>query len=48
MLIQSPVWTVAAEEEARSKLSAAEEQKKATAEIQKRREEIKRHSISGQ
>ena len=48
VLIQLSVWAVAAEDEARTRLSAAEEQKTAAAEIQKRREEIKRHSISGQ
>ena len=42
-----PVWDVAAEDEVRRRASAAEEQRKAAAEIQKRREDIKRHSISG-
>ncbi|KAL8717692.1 MAG: hypothetical protein Q9181_008291, partial [Wetmoreana brouardii] len=42
------VWEVAAEDEARNRAEATEQQQKAAAEMQKRREEIKRHSISGQ
>ena len=43
-----PIWTAAAEDEARTKLSAAEEQRRVTAEIQKRRDEIKKQSIGRQ
>ncbi|KAL8749072.1 MAG: hypothetical protein Q9184_006946, partial [Pyrenodesmia sp. 2 TL-2023] len=42
-----PIWEVAAEDEARTKASAAEEQQRLAAEMQKRRDEIKRLSISG-
>lgn len=42
------VWEVAAEDEARTRANAAEQQQKAAADIQKRREEIKRQSVSGQ
>ena len=40
-----PIWEAAAEDEARTKLNAAEKQSKIAADIQKRRDEIKRHSI---
>lgn len=40
------VWEAAAEAEAKMKASAAEEVEKKAAEIQRRRDEIKRHSIS--
>ncbi|MCJ1233047.1 assembly factor cbp4 [Varicellaria rhodocarpa] len=43
-----PIWEAAAEDEARSRASAAEEQERAAFEIQRQRDEIKRHSISGQ
>ncbi|KAL9103645.1 MAG: hypothetical protein Q9163_001340 [Psora crenata] len=43
-----PIWEAAAEDEARTKANTAEEQKRVAAEIQKRRDEIKRHSIGGQ
>ncbi|KAI4204931.1 MAG: hypothetical protein LQ350_000783 [Teloschistes chrysophthalmus] len=43
-----PIWAVAAEDEARTRAEAAEEQRKAAAEMQKRRDEIKRHSMGGQ
>ncbi|KAL8972478.1 MAG: hypothetical protein Q9183_000533 [Haloplaca sp. 2 TL-2023] len=42
------VWEVAAEDEAQTRAKAIEQQQKAAADIQKRREEIKRQSISGQ
>ncbi len=42
-----PIWAAAAEDEARMRANSAEEQKLIAAEIQKRRDEIKRHSISG-
>lgn len=42
------VWEAAAQDEARTRANAAEDQKKAAAEIQKRREEIKRQAINGQ
>lgn len=41
------VWEVAAEDEAQAKTNAAEEQQRLAAEMQKRREEIKRLSVSG-
>ncbi|MCJ1230915.1 assembly factor cbp4 [Toensbergia leucococca] len=40
-----PIWTVRAEDDARTKAKAAEEKQRVAAEIQKRREEIKRHSM---
>ncbi|MCJ1256045.1 assembly factor cbp4 [Lignoscripta atroalba] len=40
-----PIWEAAAEDEARTRTNAAEEQRRKAAEIQKRRDEIKRHSI---
>ncbi|KAI4283801.1 MAG: hypothetical protein L6R38_001917 [Xanthoria sp. 2 TBL-2021] len=43
-----PIWEAAAQDEARTRAIAAEDQKKAAAEIQKRREEIKRQAINGQ
>ncbi|KAL8757440.1 MAG: hypothetical protein Q9199_002224 [Rusavskia elegans] len=43
-----PIWEAAAQDEARTRANAAEDQKKAAAEIQKRREEIKRQAINGQ
>ena len=48
MMVCLSVWEAAAEDEARSRASAAEEQERAAFEIQRRRDEIKRHSISGQ
>ncbi|KAL8915948.1 MAG: hypothetical protein Q9208_008774 [Pyrenodesmia sp. 3 TL-2023] len=42
-----PIWEVAAEDEARTKASAAEEQQRLAAELQKRRDEIRKLSISG-
>ncbi|KAI4128242.1 MAG: hypothetical protein LQ338_002819 [Usnochroma carphineum] len=42
-----PIWEVAAEDEAQAKTNAAEEQQRLAAEMQKRREEIKRLSVSG-
>ena len=47
MQLMLSVWEAAAEDEARTRTSAAEEQQRIAAEIQKRRDEIKRHSISG-
>lgn len=41
----SKVWVEAALDEARTQAKAAEEQRKKAAELQKRREEIKRHSM---
>ena len=41
-----PIWAAAAEDEARIKANNVEEQRRIAAEIQKRRDEIKRHSIS--
>ncbi|KAL8683482.1 MAG: hypothetical protein Q9186_000522 [Xanthomendoza sp. 1 TL-2023] len=43
-----PIWEAAAQDEARTKANSAEEQKRLAAEIQKRREEIKRQAINGQ
>jgi len=43
-----PIWEAAAEDEARSRTNPIEERRRMEAEIQKRRDEIKRHSISGQ
>ena len=40
-----PIWEAAAEDEARVKANAAEEQKRIAAEIQKRRDEIKRQRM---
>lgn len=40
-----PIWEAAAEDEARTKANTAEEQGRIAADIQKRREEIKRHSM---
>ncbi|KAL8807975.1 MAG: hypothetical protein Q9200_004474 [Gallowayella weberi] len=42
------IWVAAAEDEARTKAAAAEEKKRLAAEIQKRREEIKKQAIDGQ
>ncbi|KAA6414254.1 MAG: cbp4 domain-containing [Lasallia pustulata] len=42
-----PIWAAAAEDEARTKANSAEEQRRVADEIQKRREEIKRHSLNG-
>lgn len=42
-----PVWDVAADDEARTRANAVQEQRRVAEEMQKRREEIKRHSISG-
>ncbi|KAL8895853.1 MAG: hypothetical protein Q9207_007981, partial [Kuettlingeria erythrocarpa] len=42
-----PIWEVAAEDEARAKANAAKEQQRLAGEMQKRRDEIKRLSISG-
>ena len=44
----SPVWDVAAEDEVRTRANAIEKQRGAAQEMQKRREEIRRHSIDGQ
>ena len=41
-----PIWAAAAEDEARMKANIAEEQQRIAAEIQKRRDEIRRHAIS--
>ncbi|KAL2042732.1 hypothetical protein N7G274_004491 [Stereocaulon virgatum] len=41
-----PIWAAAAEDEARIRANSMEEQRRIAAEIQKRRDEIKRHSIS--
>lgn len=41
-----PIWAAAAEDEARMKADTAEEQQRVAAEIQKRRDEIRRHAIS--
>lgn len=41
-----PIWAAAAEDEARIRANSVEEQRRIAAEIQKRRDEIKRHSIS--
>ncbi|KAI4111833.1 MAG: hypothetical protein LQ339_000292 [Xanthoria mediterranea] len=43
-----PIWEAAAQDEARTRANSAEEQKKAAAEIQKRRDEIRRQAINGQ
>ena len=42
-----PIWAAAAEDEARMRANSAEEQRRIAEEIQKRRAEIKRHSIGG-
>lgn len=42
-----PIWAAAAEDEARIRANGVEEQKRIAEEIQKRRDEIRRHSISG-
>lgn len=42
-----PIWAAAAEDEARMRANSAEERKRIAAEIQKRRDEIRRHSING-
>ncbi|MCJ1336676.1 assembly factor cbp4 [Bachmanniomyces sp. S44760] len=41
-----PIWEAAAEDEAQTKQNILEEQKLAAAEIQRRRDEIKRHSMA--
>ncbi|KAI4244285.1 MAG: hypothetical protein L6R40_003011 [Gallowayella cf. fulva] len=43
-----PIWEAAAQDEARTRANSAEEQKRLAAEIQKRREEIRRQAINGQ
>jgi len=43
-----PIWAAAAEDEARMRANNVEEQRKNAEEIQKRRDEIRRHSIGGQ
>ncbi|KAL8953026.1 MAG: hypothetical protein Q9222_001076 [Ikaeria aurantiellina] len=43
-----PIWEAAAADEARTRANTVQEQQKMAAEIQKRRDEIKRQSISGQ
>lgn len=43
-----PIWAAAAEDEARMRANRSEEQQKIAEEIQKRRDEIRRHSISGE
>jgi len=43
-----PIWAAAAEDEARMRANNVEEQRKIAEEIQKRRDEIRRHSIGGQ
>ncbi|KAI4184741.1 MAG: hypothetical protein L6R41_004536 [Letrouitia leprolyta] len=42
-----PIWEVAAADEARTRANTLEEQRRQEAEIQRRRDEIKRLSISG-
>ncbi|KAI9817464.1 MAG: assembly factor cbp4 [Pycnora praestabilis] len=42
-----PIWEAAAIDEANQKATYAEEQRRIAEDIQKRRDEIKRHSISG-
>lgn len=42
------IWVAAAEDEARMRANAAEEQRRVAAEMQERRHEIKKHSIGGQ
>ncbi|KAL8716127.1 MAG: hypothetical protein Q9220_000032 [cf. Caloplaca sp. 1 TL-2023] len=42
------IWEVAAADEARTRANTAQEQRKVAAEIQKRRDDIKRQSIGGQ
>lgn len=42
-----PIWTVAAEDEARQQQNTLVEQQKIAADIQKRRDEIKRQALSG-
>ncbi|MCJ1293239.1 assembly factor cbp4 [Xylographa carneopallida] len=41
-----PIWEAAAEDEARTRATGIEEQQRITDEIQKRRDEIKRHSLN--
>ena len=41
------VWVVAEEDEARTRANTLQEQQRAAEEIEKRRDEIRRHSISG-
>ena len=41
------VWEAAAEDEARTKANSAEEQRRVAEEVQKQRDEIKRHSLNG-
>lgn len=41
------VWMVAAEDEARTRANSVDEQRRVADEIQKRRDEIKRHSLNG-
>ncbi|KAL8915659.1 MAG: hypothetical protein Q9172_006790 [Xanthocarpia lactea] len=43
-----PIWEAAARDEAKTRANSGEEQKKREAEIQKRREEIKRQALHGQ
>ncbi len=43
-----PIWAAAAEDEARMRANTAEEQRRIAEEIQKRRDEIKRHSVSAE
>ncbi|KAL8859821.1 MAG: hypothetical protein Q9178_003653 [Gyalolechia marmorata] len=43
-----PIWEAAARDEAQTRANSAEEQKKREAEMQKRREEIKRQALHGQ
>lgn len=45
MVKRTPVWEVAALDEARTRANLAEEQRKKAAELQKRREEIKKHAM---
>ena len=45
---EKPIWEAAAEDEARTRANTLEEQRRIAMEIQKRRDEIKRQSISGQ
>ncbi|MCJ1297691.1 assembly factor cbp4 [Hypocenomyce scalaris] len=42
-----PIWEAAAEDEARTKANSAEEQRRVAEEVQKQRDEIKRHSLNG-
>ncbi|KAI9716779.1 MAG: assembly factor cbp4 [Candelaria pacifica] len=43
---KKPIWVVAAEDEERTRSNSAEKQSAVAAEIQKRKDEIRRHSIN--